>query len=578
MDQAASHCRYAYPEKTVEIEMGNMHASGAADITIASVQSIVSRDRIDKFDQKRFKLILVDEAHHIVASSYMQVLKHFQLVREPEIDFFSEHRDANAELPTPILNKSQAALVGVSATFSRFDGLRLSDAIDRIVYHKDYIDMIGEKWLSDVIFTTVQSKADLSKVKMAGGGDFQIAGLSKAVNTPVTNEISVQAWKSKAGDRKSTLIFCVDLAHVSDLTAAFRRHGVEAKFVTGDTPKRVRQDRLNAFRNGDFPVLLNCGVFTEGTDIPNIDCVLLARPTRSRNLLVQMIGRGMRLHPEKVNCHIIDMVASLEAGIVTTPTLFGLDPAALVQEANVDDMKSQQEREELEAAREEHAESRTGVSLSQDKQVARSITFTDYDSVYDLIDDTSSERHIRSISQFAWVMVRQNRYVLSNRNGDYITIEASSTSEGYTVIFTGKLPPKAPTEGTSKSKSPYMRPREIATASTLSDAVHAADTFASEHFVMQFVHAGQAWRGVPATEGQLMFLSKLRPQTEQLNKDMITKGKATDMISKIKFGARGWYSNLEAAKKRAGRVSEKQKQLSELRNREKVKVGALRST
>lgn len=187
---------------------------------------------------------------------------------------------------------------------------------------RDYVDMIGEKWLSDVIFTTVQSKADVSGVKKGLAGDFQVGDLSRAVNTPETNEITVRAWMARAADRKSTLVFCVDLAHVSDLTATFRRHGIEATFVTGNTPKRIRGERLDAFRNRQYPVLLNCGVFTEGTDIPNIDCVVLARPTKSRNLLVQMIGRGMRLYPGKENCHIIDMVVSLEAGIVTTPTLY----------------------------------------------------------------------------------------------------------------------------------------------------------------------------------------------------------------------------------------------------------------
>lgn len=182
--------------------------------------------------------------------------------------------------------------------------------------------MIGEKWLSNVIFTTVQSKADVSGVKRGPTGDFQARDLSRAVNTPETNEITVRAWMSRAADRKSTLVFCVDLAHVSDLTATFRRRGIPAMLVTGDTPKRVRSERLDAFKNRQYPVLLNCGVFTEGTDIPNIDCVVLARPTKSRNLLVQMIGRGMRLYPGKKNCHIIDMVASLEAGIVTTPTLY----------------------------------------------------------------------------------------------------------------------------------------------------------------------------------------------------------------------------------------------------------------
>lgn len=146
--------------------------------------------------------------------------------------------------------------------------------------------MIGEKWLSDVIFTTVQSKADISGVKNASTGDFQVGDLSRAVNTPETNDITVQAWLARAADRQSTLIFCVDIAHVLDLTTAFRRKEIEAKYITGETPKQIRSEKLDAFKNRQYPVLLNCGVFTEGTDIPNIDCILLARPTRSRNLLV----------------------------------------------------------------------------------------------------------------------------------------------------------------------------------------------------------------------------------------------------------------------------------------------------
>ena len=189
--------------------------------------------------------------------------------------------------------------------------------------------MIDENWLSNVIFTTVQSKADISSVKRGPAGDFQLGDLSRAVNTPETNDTTVRAWMAKAAGRRSTLVFCVDLAHVSDLTATFRRQGIEAKFVSGDTPKRVRSERLDAFRSRQFPVLLNCGVFTEGTDIPNIDCIVLARPTKSRNLLIQMIGRGMRLYPGKDNCHIIDMVASLEAGIVTTPTLYVFSKSSL---------------------------------------------------------------------------------------------------------------------------------------------------------------------------------------------------------------------------------------------------------
>ena len=429
--------------------------------------------------------------------------------------------------------------------------------------------MIGEKWLSDVIFTTVQSKANVSGVKKAASGDFQLRDLSRAVNTPKTNDITVRAWLSRARNRKSTLIFCVDLAHVSDLTATFRRHGIPTQFVIGDTPKLVRSERLDSFKNQEFPVLVNCGVFTEGTDIPNVDCVLLARPTRSRNLLVQMIGRGMRLHPGKTNCHIIDMVASLEAGVVTTPTLFGLDPAELVKEADVEELNLLRERKEVEMRREDLAADVASAHSEPSCGSGGRITFTDYDSVYDLIDDTSGERHIRGLSPLAWVLVGPDRYILSNQNGSFLRIERSPdpTSLFY-VWFTDKIP-----DSEGSGKNVLMRPRVLTKAVPFSDAVHAADTFANKKFPWVFVSHRQDWRKKPATDGQVAFLNKMRDMDNQLSVEDITKGKATDLITKIKFGARGWFKKLESTKKAEGRAHDKINQVANMRRREQVSVG-----
>lgn len=526
-----------------------MHASGLADITVASIQSITSGDRIAKFDPKRFKLVLVDEAHHIVAPGYLRTLDHFGL--------------SKAQPTSP-------ALVGVSATLSRFDGLRLGAAIDQIVYHKDYIDMIGEKWLSAVIFTTVQSKADISKVKKGANGDFQSGELSEVINTTQVNEITVRSWLAKAEGRKSTLAFCVDLEHVSGLTNTFRAHGIDARFVTGDTPKAERSARLDAFRSWEFPVLVNCGVFTEGTDIPNIDCVLLARPTKSRNLLVQMIGRGMRLHPGKVDCHIIDMVASLETGIVTTPTLFGLDPSELVENASPDDMKRLQDRKNAE---EERNESVAKVPSNKNQgAITNTVTFTDYDSVFDLIEDTTGEHHIRAMSPYAWVCIGQDRWILTNSNGSYIKLERNFKEEAgddqFLITEVAALSPAI-------SKSPFAKARKIAKALTLDDAIHAADTYASKKYPFQFISRSQKWRNTPATEGQLAFLNKLRPQKDQLAPESLTKGKAGDMITKVKHGARGRFAGLETNKRKMGKIRLKMEQERDLREREKVSVGPL---
>ncbi|RMZ87109.1 hypothetical protein DV736_g5670, partial [Chaetothyriales sp. CBS 134916] len=393
VDQAANHCRAAYPDKSVDIEMGDLYATGAADITVASIQSLRSADRIDKFNPDRFKLVLVDEAHHIVAPGYLHVLQHFGLYTPPDHVLDPAAPDSHTPKSAGGFQPDAPALVGVSATFSRFDGVRLGAAIDHIVYHKDYIDMINDHWLSPLSFTTVRSRADLGSVKTNKDGDFQTGQLSCAVNTPETNEITFTAWQSDAAHCKSTLVFCVDVNHVKDLASTFRRHGVDARYITGTTKKRDRSTLLQQFKDRIFPILINCAVFTEGTDMPNIDCVLLARPTKSRNLLVQMIGRGMRLYQGKTNCHVVDMVASLETGIVTVPTLFGLDPGELLINATALDLKkAAQERQEC-----DHGPATTTRDISND-----TVSFTHYSSVQDLIEDTSGERHIRALSPNAW--------------------------------------------------------------------------------------------------------------------------------------------------------------------------------
>ncbi|GKT50182.1 putative mitochondrial carnitine O-acetyltransferase [Colletotrichum spaethianum] len=543
VEQAARHCTNAYPSSSVEIEMGSIHASGTADITIASLQSITSGDRLSKFDPRRFKLVLVDEAHHIVAPGYMRVLRHFGLdTKRPD----------------------SPALVGVSATFSRFDGLKLGAAIDQIVYHKDYVDMIGDKWLSDVIFTTVESSADISRVKNGANGDFQLGDLSRAVNTDQINEITVRSWLARASDRKSTLVFCVDLAHVAGLTQTFRKHGYDARFVTGDTPKIERSEILEAFRNGEFPVLVNCGVFTEGTDIPNIDCVVLARPTRSRNLLVQMIGRGMRLHKGKSDCHVIDMVSSLETGIVTTPTLFGLDPGELVDKASTVDLNNIKDRKQAEQLRQQHAYS-DAPGPQPSIAPAGSVTFTDYGSVFDLIEDTSGEKHIRAISQYAWVQVGVDKYVLCAPNGSFIRLS--------------KLEPDA-TKAQQQQKqqpSPLWLAVELLKATTFADAVHGSDKYASEVFPHVFIHRYQRWRKGPPTPGQLEFLNKLRSKEEPLTAENVDKGKATDMITKIKHGAKGRFAGIMTEKRKIQRQHHKIAQHEARTRQEKVSVGPVAS-
>jgi ATP-dependent helicase IRC3 len=549
VEQAARHCALAYPTRHVDIEMGKHQASGAADITVASIQSISSADRIQRFDPSRYKLVLVDEAHHIVSPQYLKLLEHFGLRHAADWT-----------------NVSGPALVGVSATFSRFDGKKLGSVIDHIVYHRDYVDMIEENWLSDVVFTTVQMKADLTSVRPGANGDFQTGALSKVINTEQTNDIVVKAWLAKAKDRQSTLVFCVDLEHVANLTAKFREYGVAAEFVTSDTSARVRAARVDAFRNGKFPVLLNCGIFTEGTDIPNIDCVVLARPTKSRNLLVQMIGRGMRLHKGKENCHVIDLVAALSTGVVSTPTLFGLDPAEIVENADQKKMMELKEKKEKEKEREEKAADITKKAAT--RKVPGTITFTDYDSIHDLIADGTTDQKIRRLSQLAWVGVGDGIFILTTNSGNFLRIEPSESGENFVAKYYRKLPHDV------ASKSPYAAPRVIAQGETFEHVVHAADTYALEVFEYIWISHNASWRRKPASDAQVKFLNKFRPDEDQLTPNDLNKGKAGDMITRIKFGAKGRYTKA-ASKKRAEDRKKSREETTRKQLQGQVQVGPL---
>ncbi|KAI9725356.1 MAG: hypothetical protein M1828_003206 [Chrysothrix sp. TS-e1954] len=551
VEQAARHCQARYPERSVDVEMGNMHASGVADITIASVQSINSRDRIDKFSRKHYKLILVDEAHHAVAPVYRRILEHFGVPSKVGV--------------------TSPALVGVSATWSRFDGLALGEVFEEIVFNRDAVDLIGEKWLAPCIFTTVKSNADISRVRSSSNGDFAIDALAQAVNNEETNRITVRAWLERAQDRNSTLVFGVDVAHVISLTNTFRQHGIGAEYVTASTKVAERGRLIDAFKNGEFPVLLNCGIFTEGTDIPSIDCVLLARPSKSRSLLSQMIGRGMRLYPGKENCHIIDMVASLKEGIVTAPTLFGLDPDAMVEEAKPEDMKKMEAQKTEEAM---EAEKAVQVAIEEGKTGPK-LNYTDYESVSDLLLNTLENRHIRSISPYNWLQVNQTRFVLTNGNqGAYLAIEdvqRNDRKQYETKVF--RRIPTTP----GKSQSPWSRGSRIGLADTFDHAVHGADKFASENFTAVFISLRgriAQWRNQPATQNQLDLLNKRlgHDDEERWEAGDVTKGEAADITTKLTFGAKGQFSRMASSRRREAQVNKRNQARVD---RETVKLGPL---
>ncbi|EJD55046.1 P-loop containing nucleoside triphosphate hydrolase protein [Auricularia subglabra TFB-10046 SS5] len=536
--QAAAQAERLFPDWSVEIEQGHKHVATAnADLTIATYQTLMRGPRIAKFDPDDMKAVIVDEAHHAAAPSYQKVLSYF----DPNLT-----NDAEPRPP------SDVPIIGFSATFSRHDGLALGAVFDRIVYHRDFLEMIKEQWLCTVRFTTVKVQLDLTGVTVnAKSGDFNPTSLAHVVNTDTINHVVLQAWIDRVSQRKSTLIFCVNLAHVRDLTQVFRDAGVDARYLHSGTPHRERVDLLDAFRRGEYPVLVNCAILTEGADIPNIDCVMLARPTRSRNLFAQMIGRGMRLSPQtgKEDCHILDFVDSTTRvqGIVTTPTLFGLQPAEEVTGTTDASLEELEER----AAAQEDAPS--GVSIPD----PHTITYKDYENPFALVRDTSGCPHVAAMSPYAWVGVGGERYVLECLGKGFIRIQPyekgdeDDDDEGERPAFVATF---TPTNTWNGSDSPYARPRRVLTAASLADAVRGADNYAVRVCpgnMAQGLYRSARWRREPASDSQKKFVAQrwglhkaeaiLAPTPDQEQQEQrlatLTKGEAGDIISRLKHGA-----------------------------------------
>eukprot|EP00038_Savillea_parva_P011211 m.195928 g.195928 ORF g.195928 m.195928 type:complete len:694 (-) comp19657_c0_seq1:157-2238(-) len=309
LSQAANTIARVCPHLTVGIEQGK-HTADDADVVIGSVPTLGRRGslRLSKFDPSEFKAIVIDEAHHVTAATYLRVLDYFGC-RQPGGDVL---------------------LWGCSATLRRHDGVSLGAVFDKVTYHRTMLQMWDEGWLCPARPHRIETGVDLSSVPVSSAThDFSQTKLAAAVNDARRNVLIVEAWKALAHDkgRRSTLVFCVDTEHIRTLQAAFRAQGVEAYAVDGKTPTDERAVILERFREGTIPVLLNCAVYTEGTDIPTTDCIIMARPTKSSVLFQQMLGRGLRLHPGKTDCLVLDLTDNCGRNtVVTVPSLLGLDP------------------------------------------------------------------------------------------------------------------------------------------------------------------------------------------------------------------------------------------------------------
>lgn len=272
-----------YFDCTKGIEMSSEKSNGE-EVVSASVQSIVHR--LEKFNPYEFDTIIVDEAHHSSATTYRKVLAYFK----------------------------PRQVIGFTATPNRADKVRLNDIYSEIVFKRDLKWGIKNKYLCDIDCKRVDIGYDLSAVH-SRGGDYAPGELSEAMSG--TEDAVAEAYTKYA--KGATIIFASSVAHAEGIA----RRIPESVVITGKT--KNRSELIQQFTERKISCLINCMVFTEGTDIPLVETVIIARPTQSDSLYAQMVGRGLRLHPDKEKLTLIDCVGITgRRSLCTAPSLLGI--------------------------------------------------------------------------------------------------------------------------------------------------------------------------------------------------------------------------------------------------------------
>ena len=185
----------------------------------------------------------------------------------------------------------------------------------------DFIKLIDDGFLCDLIPQQTDVQFDLSNVKMSGG-DFQEQSLDDNINRDeITRSIVLETIK-KAQGRNKGLAFCISKSHAENMASRFTEAGWPATFVHSDLKKEERQKRLDDYAKGIYKIICNVGVLTTGYDSPETDFLVIARPTQSTSLHVQIMGRGMRPHPSKPNTLVLDFAGNTaRLGPVNDPVI-----------------------------------------------------------------------------------------------------------------------------------------------------------------------------------------------------------------------------------------------------------------
>lgn len=290
IEQNAEKMRQHWPGAPMGIYSASIGRKDLGEpITFAGIQSVRTKSR----ELGHIDLVIIDECHlvnHKDEGGYRKLL--------------AELKAINPNL----------RVIGLTATPYRLGHGLITDKpamFDDLLTPVSIEELVFKGYLSTLRSKVTKAKLDTTGVKKRGG-EFIESELQAAVDTDDQNHAVVREVMTLAGERKAWLFFCAGVAHAQHVAEVLREHGVAAECVTGETPKKERERILTDFKAGRLRALTNANVLTTGFDYPDIDVVVMMRPTMSASLYVQMAGRGMRVKSQTDHCLVLDFAGVVE--------------------------------------------------------------------------------------------------------------------------------------------------------------------------------------------------------------------------------------------------------------------------
>src|SRR5665648_360273 len=247
-----------------------------AYVVCSSIQSI-SRN-LEEFKPDDFGYVIIDECHHGAAATYKKVLSYFK----PEFT------------------------LGLTATPDRADGESILEDFKNIAHKLDLKDAVELGELVPIRCIRVKTNVDLSTVRI-NGINYYSQDLESKLFVPERNKLLAETYLNYVKDKK-TVVFCASVRHATEISELFKQHGIKSEAVSGSLKSSERSRILDQYENGDIHVLCACDLLNEGWDSPKTEVLFMARPTLSKTLYVQQLGRGMRRSEGKECLMVFDFI------------------------------------------------------------------------------------------------------------------------------------------------------------------------------------------------------------------------------------------------------------------------------